>query len=138
MPEVDPWIDTSGNPGVQTFSVHIGGEVSICHSEFYKGIEYDTSEDPNSDKYLKNGFRITYRNLGEFVNDPSLDLRCVRYRHLKSGKQVIEFTEDVANRKSYVVMQTVPVHDHASIAMGGPAYATYYSEPTTTATEEGD
>jgi len=136
MAEVDPWIDIGGKPGVQTFSVPVGGAVRICHSYFFRGIEF-RSDDADQNKYMKRGFRIIYKNLGEFVDDDSLGWNCVKYQHTKSGKQVIEFVEDVANKRSYLVMQTVPVHDHASIPMGGPAYATYYSEPVNTAEEEG-
>lgn len=136
MPEVDPWIDTSGDPGVQTFSVTVGGEVRICHSSFFKGID-NNSTDSEGLKHNQRGFRIVYKALGEFVADNDQDRNCVRYKHLKSGRQVIEFTEDVANRRSYIVMQSVLVHDHASMPMGGPAYATYYSEPIITSEEEG-
>ena len=136
MPEVDPWLDTSGDPGVQIFSVVVGGEVRLCHSYFFKGI-VNNSEGSESQKYNQRGYRIVYKQLGEFVEDKDQEWNCVRYKHTKSGKQVIEFTEDVANRRSYIVMQSVPVHDHSSIPMGGPAYATYYSEPSTTAGEEG-
>ena len=128
MPEIDPWIDTGGDPGVQTFAATVGGEVRLCHSNFFKGIE-NNSDDSQKLKFNQRGFRIVYKRLGEFVTDATQAWNCVRYKHNKSGKQIIEFTEDVANRRSYIVMQSVPIHDHASIAMGGPAYATYYSDP---------
>jgi len=135
MAEIDPWLDTSGDPGVQTFFVTVGGVIKICHSNFFHGIAF-SSNDPSQIKHMQKGFRIVYKALGEFVDDATLEWNCVLYKHLKSGKQIIEFTEDVANRKSYLVMQGITVHDHASIPMGGPAYATYYSEPTVPITEE--
>jgi len=134
MAEVDPWLNVSGDPGVQTFSIVVGGSVKICHSEFFNGIAFDTTTEA---KYAQKGYRIVYKPLGEFIEDGTLDWKCVKYKHNKSGKQIIEFTEDLSNRKSYLVMQGVVVHDHASISMGGPAYATYYSEPTVPTGEEG-
>lgn len=135
MSDINPWLNINGDPGVQVFSMHVGGTAKICHSTFFKGVDYE-SEDPNASKYLQKGYRITYRNLGEFIDDSELEWNCVMYKHLKSGKQIIEFVEDLAHRKSYLVMQGVLVHDHASIDMGGPAYATYYSEPSSFTDEE--
>jgi len=132
MAEVDPWLDTSGDPGVQNFSCVVGDKIKICHSNFYRGISFTDTSDT---RYLLKGYRVVYKNIGEL--EDSDEWNCVVYKHLKSGRQIIEFTEDVAFRKSYFVMQGVVVHDHASIPTGGPAYATYYSEPNLPTTEEG-
>jgi hypothetical protein len=74
-----------------------------------------------------NGFRLSNPNIGTLTS--STKWNCINYNHNKSGKQIIEFIEDMAWRRSYIeVIGTIHVHDHASIPQGGPAYATYFAE----------
>lgn len=117
----DVWFDKSGEHGVQTFYCIVGDELEICHPLFCKGVEMKSAGET---KALR-GFRLVYSDLGDISAGDKWN--CVKYHHKKSGKQVIEFTEDLGFRKSYLVMETVSVHDHSSIPMGGPAFATYYS-----------
>lgn len=119
----DVWLDKSGEHGVQTFYCVVGDELEICHPLFSGGVEMETS---GATKALR-GFRLIYPKLGDISAGDKWN--CIKYHHKKSGSQVIEFTEDLGLRKSYLVMETVAVHDHGSIAMGGPAFATYYSGP---------
>lgn len=98
-------------PGVSTFTCMVGDKVRVCHSKFDSG-----------------SFRIVYSKLG-VIEEDSANPGCIVYNHRKSGKQIIEFTSDnPGGTKSYLVMNTVDVHDHASVPMGGPAYATYFTE----------
>ena len=120
----DLWYNTRGESGVQSFYCVVGDTIEICHPLFYKGA---TVENVSSTIALK-GFRVLYPNLGELSDVESGEYNCVRYTHKKSGKQVIEFTEDLALSKSYLVLEAVSPHSHDSIAMGGPAYATYFTE----------
>ncbi|MHA1409735.1 MAG: hypothetical protein ACTSQY_05435 [Candidatus Odinarchaeia archaeon] len=94
----------------------------------YKGIPFSSQAD---EKYYRYGFRILKTDLGEFVEDSGdTEKSWVVYHHKKSGKQTIEFISDELGLfKFYVVIQGITVHDHASIVMGGPAYATYFTEP---------
>lgn len=115
----DVWLDKSGEHGVQSFYCIVGDELEICHPLFCEGVEMSGGA-----KALR-GFRLVYSDLGDISAGDKWN--CVKYHHKKSGKQVIEFTEDLGFRKSYLVMETVSVHDHGSIPMGGPAFATYYS-----------
>jgi len=100
----------------------------------YKGIESASSDT----KVSVNGFTILYPELGEFIAySTDVGKSWVEYQHLKSGSQIIEFrSEDLGTHVFTCVIQGITVHDHASIPMGGPAYATYYSEPTVPITEE--
>lgn len=121
----DVWLNKQGEPGVQTFYCIVGDTLRLCHSYFVKGAKVG-EEGRESDTKALRGFRVIYPELGELkVGD---EWNCVYYKHNKSGRQIIEFTEDLGMRRSYLVMQTITVHSHDSIPMGGPAYATYYSE----------
>jgi len=99
--------------------------------ELHRPVGYPPAEwpkDANPKIYL-NGFRVVYSELGEFEKIPDED-NMVYYKHLKSGHQVIEFVSDFLGRHYfYLILEGITIHDHASIPQGGPAYATYYSEP---------
>jgi len=116
----DAWLNEKGEVGVQKFYCVVGDKLELCHSEYFKGKPHG----PDSNEH-RNGFRLIYPKLGKI--EPSEKGNCVEYLHEKSGQQVVEFVEDVAQRRSYLVMETVAVHSHDTIAMGGPAFATYYS-----------
>lgn len=108
-------------------SCRVGDKVLLTRPLYYKGIEQGDDK-----KVTANGFKILYPALGEFI-DYSKDVgkSWVKYHHLKSGQQVIEFrSNDLGTHIFTCVIQGITVHDHASVDMGGPAYATYYSEPT--------
>jgi len=123
----DVWYNEEGEHGVQTFYCCVGDVVEICHPIFCKGVE-TTGESVKA----KRGFRLIYPDLGDI--ELGTKWNCVEYHHKKSGQQIIEFVENLGSRRSYLVMETVSVHDHASIPMGGPAFAAYYTE---TPKEEG-
>lgn len=101
---------------------------------YYKGIEQGDDE-----TISVNGFRILYPELGQFIDSSTDEGKSwVKYQHQKSGQQVIEFiSHDLGVHTFTCVIQGISVHDHASIPMGGPAYATYYSEPSVYTEEEG-
>jgi len=132
------------SPNTRFISLVVGDSVRLYRPHGYLGVEYTNS---NTEIY-RFGFKILYPTLGKFIAD-SGDAGTaaapgarswVTYLHEKSGKQVIEFmSSELGTHKFHIVIQGVLVHDHASIAMGGPAFATYYSETTvnTTTTQEG-
>lgn len=122
----DAWTDPKGGAGSNKFYCIVGDTLEICHSEYFKG----KLQGNNSDS-TRNGFRLIFPKLGKLIDSSNKKANCVDYLHEKSGQQVIEFVEDVAQRRSYLVMETVAVHDHSTIAMGGPAFAAYYAgKPT--------
>jgi hypothetical protein len=111
-------------------SCTLGQTLKLYRPIGYKGIEF--SSDTNT-KEARNGFMLMQPNIGEFTEDSGDDNKSwVLYKHNKSGKQVIQF---ISNELGYHVftltVQGIQVHDHASIAMGGPAFATYFTEPST-------
>lgn len=108
------------------FSCKVGDTILLTRPLHYKGIEQGDDR-----KVTANGFKILYPALGEFVeHSTDVGKSWVKYKHLKSGQQVIEFrSNDLGVHTFTCVIQGVVVHDHASVDMGGPAYATYYSEP---------
>lgn len=97
----------------------LGDTVKICHSLYFKGAD---------DSDLVKGFRVADTDMGDLTTNAE-NWNCVNYIHKRAGTQVVEFTEDMFRRRSYIqVSGNIPLHDHASVPQGGPAYATYYSE----------
>jgi len=81
------------------------------------------------------GFRILYPKLGSFINIDSTGY--VDYLHENSGTQVIEYISNSLGHYIFsLVIQGVLVHDHASMSMGGPAFATYFSDIGSITTSE--
>jgi len=115
------WMNKEGDVGTQTFYCAAGDELEICHPLFCKGMD---TEETDTNKVLR-GFRLIFPKLGDLAEGDSWN--CIKYHHKKSGQQIIEFTEDLGLRRSYLIVETISPHDHGSIAMGGPAFATYYS-----------
>lgn len=115
------WYSKKGVMGEASFDCSVGEVIELCHSKEYAGVE--------ADGYVR-GFRMTNSNLGELRERPgSNKWNCVEYQHLKVGTQIIEFIEDMGNRRSTIEINgSMPIHDHSSIPQGGPAYATYYAE----------
>lgn len=116
----DRWINNDGKLGQTILECSVGDTVRICHSKHFRGIE--ASE-------LTRGFRLSNPDLGELTDTGVDEWNCVNYIHKYPGKQVVEFIEAQARRRSYIeISGSIRIHDHASIPQGGPAYATYYSE----------
>jgi hypothetical protein len=79
------------------------------------------------------GFKMLYPALGEFTE---VGEDYVVYLHKKSGTQIIEFVSNTLGHHVFsAIIQGIIVHDHASIPMGGPAFATYYTEAPTNSEE---
>jgi len=77
------------------------------------------------------GFIVENDDVGTLAEVPDSDV-VVRYSHLKSESNTIYFY--TANNEKYsIVIIAMPIHDHSSIAQGGPAYGTYaYDKPVET------
>lgn len=108
----------------------VGQTLKLYRPIGYKGITF--SEGTNA-KEARNGFILSQPNLGEFTDASTDDAKSwVLYKHNKSGKQVVQFISNELGYHTFsLVIQGIQVHDHASIAMGGPAFATYFTEPST-------
>lgn len=113
------------------FVVTVGDLIQICPPVVYPPIPFISGQTAQPTQYM-NGFIILKPELGEFE---ASDGNCVKYRHKKSGKQIIQYaSQGLGEKYFYAVVAGITVHDHASIAQGGPAYATYYADVPT---EEG-
>jgi len=112
---------------VTTMVCTVGDKLKLCRPFGYPPVTWD--DDANVKVYL-NGFRVVYTELGEFDGLADTAGNCIYYKHKKSGRQVIEFMSTaLGKRYFYIILEGVVIHDHASIPQGGPAYATYFSEP---------
>jgi len=84
------------------------------------------------DKTLIRGFFVEDEEVGEITENPEVDGASVIYKHKKSLDNNVWFiarTEvNGIPEKGLFRIIAMPVHDHASVTTGGPAYATYYSE----------
>jgi len=117
------------------FSVSVGDTVRICRPLGFMPWRTADGKKPSSmpapGDYYQYGFTVMNKDIGKFVGKMSEKSRCVKYKQLKSGKQIIRYDASGALTKDmalYIVLQPVIVHDHASVYQGGPAYATYYAE----------
>ena len=115
---------------VVEFTTAVGDSLKLCPPVAYPPIEFDSTLDS---EYYRRGFIVLRPDLGKFVkNEGNM---CVKYRHDKSGKQVIQYaSQGLGEKHFYAIIAGITIHDHASIAQGGPAFATYFADVPT---EEG-
>ena len=82
------------------------------------------------DRTLVRGFFVENENVGELsalAEDSNIALKPrVRYTHNKPFPNRIYFV-DVFGNFAIIDIAAIPIHDHSSVATGGPAYGTYYS-----------
>lgn len=91
----------------------------------YKGVDFSRESD-----YSRFGFRVLFPEIGKFIEDSGdTEKSYVIYLHEQSGQQIIEFKSiELGAFTFYVIITGIPLHDHASVEMGGPAYAAYFTE----------
>jgi hypothetical protein len=84
------------------------------------------------------GFTLLPPVFGEIIDGDEEDY--IVYKHTSAGRQIIQFTsnEAIRPRVFYLILDGITLHDHASLSMGGPAFATYFTGVTRTSQEEGD
>lgn len=79
-----------------------------------------------SERTVVNGFVVDDEEVGSLTaveNEPA-----VRYLHKKYSENVITFYSRHSESVGKVYVTAVPIHDHASIVTGGPAYGTYFTD----------
>ena len=114
-----------------TFAANVGSVIKLCRPAGYPPWPIDNK--PN-DIENTDTERIEFKLLepihGKFIRDTTAVDACVYYKHERSGKQVISYYAggSIMPIMFYAVVQGILVHDHASVYMGGPAYATYFAE----------
>lgn len=120
-----------GSSNIVNYMMQVGRKIKIT-----RPLGYPPAIDPSVESVYgtteANGFKLLDTNLGKFVDESDAGDDSVIYEHIKSGQQIIRYSgKSLVTVLFYVVAQSVLVHDHASIAMGGPAYATYFTEKPT-------
>ena len=116
---------------VVEFTISVGDTIRLCPPAAYLAVSFTAEQEALVTQYL-NGFIILNPDLGEFTEAEGM---CVKYKHNKSGKQIIQYaSKGLGEKYFYAIVSVITVNDHASIHQGGPAFATYYAE---TPTEEG-
>lgn len=128
-----------GTPNVVTFTAIVGDTLRIDRPLGYPPFIRDkqsggwpsyTTSLPKTE-YSALGFTVINESLGKFVDFAGLtyDDGYIFYKQEKSGKQTIEYVSNgIQVAKFYVVIAAMQIHDHASVYMGGPAFATYYAD----------
>ena len=116
---------------VSFFSANVGDVIEVCRPPGFpaKVPDDDAQLEATADK--RYGFEIMYPTIGKFIGTSAADDLCIKYKHEKSGKQVIRYSAAGSIKGAtvlYLVLQPMTIHDHASIYQGGPAYATYYAD----------
>ena len=84
------------------------------------------------DQTLEQGFVVDDDTVGEIKAVPGEP--AVIYKHKKFSENVITFYA-LTGEKGYVYVISVPIHSHASVIDGGPAYGTYFSDDETISSE---
>lgn len=123
---------------VVRFTVSVGDAIKLCPPVVYPPEGKPSGDEFSETQYLA-GFTILQPDLGVFEGMSEGSNMCVKYRHTRSGKQIIQYASiGLGDIKFYAVVDGITVHDHASVYQGGPAYATYWSQvPAADAVEEG-
>lgn len=124
------------NPATTTmFTANVGSVLRLCRPAGYPPWPIDNKPESTETlnlEYEAMGFKLLEPIYGKFIRLEELtdDDTCVYYQHEKSGRQIISYYANgaIVPIVFYAVVQGITVHDHASIYMGGPAFATYYAE----------
>jgi len=78
------------------------------------------------DRNLTRGFLAENENVGVIEITDNNEELAVTYRHLRDAENRVWFFADTGETAVCQVSR-IPIHDHATISQGGPAYATYFS-----------
>jgi hypothetical protein len=120
------------NPATTTwFTASIGDTIRLCRPAGYPPWPTDNAPtNIDSTEYERVGFKLLEPYCGKFIDITNPNDTCVLYKHEKSGKQIIAYYAGgaIVPITFYAIVQGILVHDHASVYMGGPAYATYYAD----------
>lgn len=95
-------------------------------------VMYASKDGTVSEKTLEQGFVVDDDTVGEI--EAVAGESAVIYKHKKFSENVITFYA-LTGEKGYVYVISVPIHDHASIVTGGPAYGSYFSDDETVSNE---
>lgn len=78
---------------------------------------------------LINGFRVVSSSIGSLSAGSAPNK--VKYTHKKPMNNTVYF-HALTGEVGAIDIVNIPVHDHSSIVMGGPAFGTYFNDDETT------
>jgi hypothetical protein len=78
---------------------------------------------------LLRGFAVEDDNIGA-IEETEIEEPAVYYTHKKYGANRIFFFA-LTGEVGTIDVISVPIHDHASVVTGGPAYGTYFTDDET-------
>lgn len=90
--------------------------------------KYVKANGEEAEDELTNGFIVMDPDVGTIL--PVSDKPAVIYTHKKYAQNKIFYWARTGERGEVDII-AVPIHDHASIVTGGPAYGTYYTDDET-------
>ena len=121
----------AGNVGSVAIYLLPGMKAKLAVPDFFVGT--------GDKKYIKSNGEVVEMRLtqGFFVEDEDVGTieavagePAVIYTHKKYAQNKIVYTARTGERGEVNVI-AVPIHDHASIVTGGPAYGTYFTDDET-------
>ena len=121
----------AGNVGSVAIYLLPGMKAKLAVPDFFVGT--------GDKKYMKSNGEVVEMRLtqGFFVEDEDVGTieavagePAVIYTHKKYAQNKIVYTARTGERGEVNVI-AVPIHDHASIVTGGPAYGTYFTDDET-------
>lgn len=108
-----------------------GMKVKISVPDFFIGTgkrEFINYNGEREDRFLENGYFVENEDVGTIiavVGEPA-----IIYTHKKYAQNKIVYHARTGEIGEVHVI-AVPIHDHASIVTGGPAYGTYFTDDET-------
>lgn len=119
----------------ETYTIHVPVSLGNNHGYFpRKGVMSAAATGKSGPVELQNGFYVENDEVGE-ITTVYTDKVAIDYIHKYSADNTIWFLA-LTGEKARITLATMPIHDHASVNTGGPAYGTYYSQPNPEAGEE--
>lgn len=110
----------------EIYTIEIPVTLSNNHGYFpRKGTVSPLLTNKDEPTTLQNGFYVENEEVGT-IEKVYGDKIAVDYKHKYSTENAIWFLASTGE-KVKVSIGTMPVHDHASVVTGGPAYGTYFS-----------
>ena len=134
---------SSRNMSGSSLALLPGMKVDLVVNDYFARTDtydvYNNTTGETETKNLVNGFYVEDETAGTII--AIAGKAGVTYQHIKARENNIWFialTEvDGEPEKGLFSVIYVPIHDHSSIVVGGPAYATYQSEGNREVEEEG-
>lgn len=106
---------------------HVLEAGAMCYGTLPETGEIQDGENVHT---LVSGFYLENEEVGRIEDATEADnIPAIKYIHEKPFPNVIYFNDSRGNIRTITIVY-VPLHDHSSIAQGGPAYGTYYTDYT--------